>query len=159
MSELEQIEGIGPKTKELLEKLGIYTIEDLVNHYPFRYEVIRRSNLEELKDGAKVTIDGVEYDFKDLLQPDGSVTLGKEFFKNVDKDIHVEVDFRRKTKVTVNEISITKRCSDIRNILKSNRKISPRRSFNRDNFSKLQPRNLLKIKYGKRCCFLNAFTL
>ena len=29
-----------------------------------------------------------------------------------------------KTKVTVNEISITKRCSDIRNILKSNKKVS-----------------------------------
>ena len=59
MDELERIEGIGPKTKELLAKLQIYTIEDLVNHYPFRYEVIRRSNLDELKDGDKITIDGV----------------------------------------------------------------------------------------------------
>ena len=59
MNELEHIEGIGPKTKELLEKLQIFTIEDLVNHYPFRYEVIRRSNLNDLKDGAKITIDGI----------------------------------------------------------------------------------------------------
>lgn len=59
MNELERIEGIGPKTRELLEKLQIYTIEDLVNHYPFRYEVIRRSDLNELKDGDKITIDGV----------------------------------------------------------------------------------------------------
>ena len=59
MINLEQIEGIGPKTKELLEKLGIYTVEDLINHYPFRYEVIRKSNLNEIKDGEKVTIDGV----------------------------------------------------------------------------------------------------
>ena len=29
-----------------------------------------------------------------------------------------------KTKVTVNEISVTKRCSDIRNILKNNKKVS-----------------------------------
>ena len=59
MTELEHIEGIGPKTKELLEKLGIYTIEDLVNHYPFRYEVLRKTNLSEIKDGDKVTIDGI----------------------------------------------------------------------------------------------------
>ena len=59
MNELEQIEGIGPKTKELLEKLRIFTIEDLINHYPFRYEVIKRSNLQEIKDGDKIIIDGV----------------------------------------------------------------------------------------------------
>ena len=59
MNELENIEGIGPKTKELLAKLNIYTIEDLINHYPFRYEVLRKSDLNELKDGDKITIDGV----------------------------------------------------------------------------------------------------
>jgi len=59
MSELQTIEGIGPKTEELLNKLQIYSIDDLVNHYPFRYEVIRRSDLNELKDGDKITIDGM----------------------------------------------------------------------------------------------------
>ncbi len=59
MNELEQIEGIGPKTKELLEKLRIFTIDDLINHYPFRYEVIKRSNLLEIKNGDKIIIDGV----------------------------------------------------------------------------------------------------
>ena len=59
MNELENIEGIGPKTKELLEKIQIYTVEDLINHYPFRYEVVRKSNVNELKDGDKITIDGV----------------------------------------------------------------------------------------------------
>ena len=59
MNDLEQIEGIGPKTKELLSKLQIFTIEDLINHYPFRYEVIKRSNLQEIKDGDKIIIDGL----------------------------------------------------------------------------------------------------
>ena len=59
MNDLEQVEGIGPKTKELLEKLRIFTIEDLINHYPFRYEVLKRSNLLELKDGDKIVIDGI----------------------------------------------------------------------------------------------------
>ena len=43
----------------MLGKLQIFTIEDLINHYPFRYEVIKRSNLNELKDGDKITIDGI----------------------------------------------------------------------------------------------------
>ena len=59
MNDLEQVEGIGPKTKELLEKLQIYTIEDLLEHYPYRYEVLKRSNLQELKDGDKIIIDGI----------------------------------------------------------------------------------------------------
>ena len=59
MNELEEIEGIGPKIKELLEKLKIYTINDLIEHYPFRYEILKKSNLLELKDGDKIIIDGV----------------------------------------------------------------------------------------------------
>ena len=59
MDELEQIEGIGPKTKELLEKLRIFTVEDLINHYPFRYEVLKKSNILEIKDGDKIIIDGI----------------------------------------------------------------------------------------------------
>ena len=59
MNDLEQIEGIGPKTKELLEKLRIFTIEDLVNHYPFRYEMLKKSNMLEIKDGDKIIIDGI----------------------------------------------------------------------------------------------------
>ena len=30
MNELEYIEGIGPKTKELLERFQIYSVEDLI---------------------------------------------------------------------------------------------------------------------------------
>ena len=58
-SNLEEIEGIGPKTKELLGKLNINSVEDLVCHYPFRYEVIKRSKLEEIKDRDKIIIDGI----------------------------------------------------------------------------------------------------
>ena len=57
--ELEQIEGIGPKTKELLEKIGIFTVDDLISHYPYRYEILKRSNLLEMKDGDRVVIDGI----------------------------------------------------------------------------------------------------
>lgn len=52
------IEGIGPKTKELLNKLQIFNVNDLINHYPFRYEVLKRSDLVNMKDGDKIIIDG-----------------------------------------------------------------------------------------------------
>jgi len=58
MVELTEIEGIGEKTKELLAKLQINNVEDLINYYPFRYEILRRSNLTDIKDGEKIIIDG-----------------------------------------------------------------------------------------------------
>ena len=49
MKELETIEGIGPKTKELLNKIKIYTVEDLLNYYPYRYDIIKRSEYHFLQ--------------------------------------------------------------------------------------------------------------
>ena len=56
---LEDIKGLGPKNLKLINKLGINTIDDLINFYPFRYDVIERSNVSELNDGDKIIIDGV----------------------------------------------------------------------------------------------------
>lgn len=59
MLELENIEGIGPKTKELLNKLKIYNGEDLLNYYPYRYDIIKRSDMSILNDGDKIVMDGI----------------------------------------------------------------------------------------------------
>ena len=59
MLELENIEGIGPKTKELLNKIKIYDGNDLVYYYPYRYDIIKRSDISNLNDGDKIIIDGV----------------------------------------------------------------------------------------------------
>ena len=59
MIELENIDGIGPKTKELINKLNIYTAEDLIGHYPFRYDIIKRSDLTVVNDGDRIVIDGI----------------------------------------------------------------------------------------------------
>ena len=56
---LDSIKGLGPKNINLLNKLGIETISDLINFYPFRYNIIKRSNINELNDGDKIIIDGV----------------------------------------------------------------------------------------------------
>ena len=58
MAVLKDVKGIGPKSLDLLNKIGINTIDDLVMHYPFRYEYLIRSNLLELEDSDKVIIDG-----------------------------------------------------------------------------------------------------
>ena len=57
--ELQSIKGIGDKTVKLFNKLGIYNTNDLINYFPFRYEVIKRSDVNNLKDNDKIIIDGV----------------------------------------------------------------------------------------------------
>lgn len=53
------VKGIGPKTKEYLAKLNIYSISDLVHYYPFRYNVLARSDLNNIPEDGKTTVDGV----------------------------------------------------------------------------------------------------
>ena len=54
MVNVSQVKGIGPKSLALLNKIGIYTVDDLVTHYPFRYDVLKRCNLKEVNDDEKV---------------------------------------------------------------------------------------------------------
>ena len=58
MGELKDVKGIGPKSLSLLNKIGINTIEDLVTHYPFRYDILERNNLSEVEEGNRIVIDG-----------------------------------------------------------------------------------------------------
>ena len=44
---LKDIKGVGPKTLGLLNKLGIYTEEDLIDYFPFRYNTITPTELKE----------------------------------------------------------------------------------------------------------------
>lgn len=56
--QIEEIKGIGPKTTKILNKLGINNIDDLITYYPFRYDVLKRTDMTNIKDGDKVIIDG-----------------------------------------------------------------------------------------------------
>ena len=58
MAELKDVKGIGPKSLSLLNKINIKTVEDLVTHYPFRYDILERNDLSKIEDGEKITIDG-----------------------------------------------------------------------------------------------------
>lgn len=42
---LSDIKGIGPKTLNILNKLSIYTVNDLVRFYPYRYNIYRPSDI------------------------------------------------------------------------------------------------------------------
>ena len=58
--DLELIPKIGPKAKKLLNKLNIFTINDLVSYYPYKYNIIRFIKVDEATDNEicyiKVTI-------------------------------------------------------------------------------------------------------
>ena len=58
MIDVEKVKGVGSKSKMLLNKLDIFSVNDLVMYYPYRYDVIKRSNLEEVTEEDKVIIDG-----------------------------------------------------------------------------------------------------
>lgn len=58
MDELKDVKGIGPKALSLLEKIGINSVEGLVCHYPFRYQYLKRDNLNEVEDKGHIIIDG-----------------------------------------------------------------------------------------------------
>ena len=57
--QLEDIKGIGKTTIKYLNELGIYNIQDLINYYPFRYEITQNTDIHNLNDGDKVVIGGI----------------------------------------------------------------------------------------------------
>lgn len=56
---LSDIKGIGPKTLELLNKLSIFTIDDLIRYYPYRYNTYSPSNILEIEEETNVVISGI----------------------------------------------------------------------------------------------------
>ena len=56
--ELSDIKGIGPKSLTLLNKLNIYSVDDLITYYPVRYDILKRTDLNNLEPDMKVIIDG-----------------------------------------------------------------------------------------------------
>ncbi|MGM9877178.1 MAG: ATP-dependent DNA helicase RecG [Bacilli bacterium] len=57
MSDLTKIKGLGPKTLEILSNIGINTMDDLVNYYPYRHDIIVLNDIKEAKNQDKVTIE------------------------------------------------------------------------------------------------------
>ena len=58
MISINDVKGIGPRNSMLFEKIDIRTVDDLVSHYPYRYDLIKRTNLQEAQEMDKVIVDG-----------------------------------------------------------------------------------------------------
>ena len=56
-TEVRMLKGVGPQRAELLAKRGIFTLEDLLNYLPFRYEDrIHFSQIRDIQPGGTYTI-------------------------------------------------------------------------------------------------------
>lgn len=57
--EINNLYGVGPKLVQLLNKLDIFTVNDLIEYYPYRYNLIRIIPLLEAAPEETVTIKGI----------------------------------------------------------------------------------------------------
>ena len=54
---LQDIKGLGPKSIDCLKNLNIKTIDDLVNYYPYRHDLIILNDIKEAEDKQNVIIE------------------------------------------------------------------------------------------------------
>ena len=55
--ELNELKGLGKKTEEIFHKLKINDLKDLVEYYPYRFEYIIKSNINDLKQDDPIVIE------------------------------------------------------------------------------------------------------
>ena len=55
---LEEIKGIGPKTLQALNDLGICSIDDLLSYYPYRYNIFKPVNISDVNEEDNFLING-----------------------------------------------------------------------------------------------------
>lgn len=59
-SKVSELKGIGDKTEQLLQKLNITTIGDLIRYYPRKYEIYEEAvPISEIEEGKTCTITGI----------------------------------------------------------------------------------------------------
>ncbi len=57
--DIELIKGVGKVTLDYLSKLQIYTIKDLIEYYPYRYNILKVIPYNEIIEGETCTIKGI----------------------------------------------------------------------------------------------------
>lgn len=73
MKELRELDGLGPKTEKLFNKIGINNIEDLITFFPRRYDVLARSDMDIVGNKDRVVIDGVVEGMPTVVQLSGKL--------------------------------------------------------------------------------------
>ncbi|MEE6448957.1 ATP-dependent DNA helicase RecG [Gottfriedia acidiceleris] len=108
-SELEQkvsvLSGVGEETEAQLNDMGIFSINDLIEYLPYRYEDFRNKDLSEVKHEERVTVEGIVHSAP-LLQYFGKNKSRLTFRLLVDRYLITVICFNRpyfKTKLNLNE--------------------------------------------------------
>ena len=57
--ELSKVTGIGTKNISLLNSVGIYDVTDLLSYYPYRYQIYKINNINDVKSNENVIIEGI----------------------------------------------------------------------------------------------------
>lgn len=57
--ELENLKGIGIKSVKLLNNLGIYSMDDLVRNYPYRFDILTKRNINDERFFDNMVVEGI----------------------------------------------------------------------------------------------------
>ena len=87
--DLIQLEGIGPKSLKLLNKLNINTIDDLISYYPFRYDVLKVCDLNNALNQDKVIVNGIIESIPTVIRLRGN--MNKMSFRIITNNLLVKV--------------------------------------------------------------------
>ncbi len=60
-SDIVNIKGIGKQRAQELNEIGIFTVWELINYFPYRYDDFRIRNITELENEERVTLEGQIY--------------------------------------------------------------------------------------------------
>ena len=99
------LSGVGEETAALLNEMGIFTVSDLIEYLPYRYEDYRNKDLSEVKHDERVTVEGIVHSAP-LLQYFGKNKSRLTFRVLVDRYLVTVICFNRpyyKTKLNLNE--------------------------------------------------------
>src|SRR5574344_1467879 len=92
--ELKELTGVGPKILKILNNNNLFTTDNLINYYPFRYDDMTRSNIDELNQDDHVVIDGYSENIPYLIRLKGK--LDKMTFRfNVSSKVVNVIIFNR----------------------------------------------------------------
>lgn len=57
------VKGVGEETAAVLHEMGLFTVGDLLEHFPYRYEDYAMKDLAEVKHEERVTVEGKVHSF------------------------------------------------------------------------------------------------
>lgn len=92
MDDIVNVKGIGPKTQALFNRLNIYNINDLATYYPYRYDVLRRDDLNKVESvDQKIVVDGIVESLPVLIRFKGGMNKLNFRFKTVNQVVGVTI--------------------------------------------------------------------